>query len=450
MIREEVKKIIEENKKDFEEISDKVWEFAENSFEEIKSSELQADYLEKRGFRVERNIANMETGFIAEWGEGKPVIAVLGENDALPGLSQEAGIAEQKPLVAGAPGHGCGHNLLGTCAMEAACAVKEYMEKHGTKGTIRYYGTPAEEGGGGKVFMILDGRFKDVDCTLAWHPGTVWDVNKRALGVILVYFKFEGKAAHAAGNPEMGRSALDALELMNLGVQFLREHVRQGTYIHYSIINAGGSAANIVQPEAEALYMIRNPDLEYLNELYGRVVDIAKGAALMTGTKCLEPRINSAYAPIIPNSVLDDIQFENMKAILPLDYTEEELEFGKKFVAVGGTPNAEYPFETEAIMDQRVTCTDACDVSWVTPMSHIGGCTLARGTVGHNWAVVAQGKSDSAKRGMHATANVLANSAIDLMENPELVEKAQAEFKETMKDKQYKTIMENCTPSFRQ
>ena len=450
MIREEVKKIIEENKKDFEEISDKVWEFAENSFEEIKSSELQADYLEKRGFRVERNIANMETGFIAEWGEGKPVIAILGENDALPGLSQEAGIAEQKPLVAGAPGHGCGHNLLGTSGMEAACAVKDYMEKHGTKGTIRYYGTPAEEGGGGKVFMILDGRFKDVDATFAWHPGTVWDVTKRALGVIHVYFKFEGKAAHAAGNPEMGRSALDALELMNVGVQFLREHVRQGTYIHYSIINTGGSAANIVQPEAEAFYMIRNSDLEYLNELFERVCDIAKGAALMTGTKFVGPRINSAYAPMMPNAVLDNVTYENIKAILPLDYSEEELEFGKQFVAVGGDPKAEYPFATEVTVDKQFMCTDACDVGWVTPLSHFCGCTIAKGTIGHNWAVVAQGKSKSAKRGMHASAKVMANSVLDLMENPEIVDKAQAEFKETMKDKQYKTIMENCTPSFRQ
>ena len=378
-------------------------------------------------------------------GRGNSIIAIIGENDALVGLNQKADIAEQEPIEPGKPGHGCGHRLLGTAGMEAACAVKEYMEKNGTKGTIRYYGAPAEEGGGGKIYMVLDGRFDDVDLALSWHPGIMWDISKSAIGVVNSFFKFEGKAAHAAGNPEMGRSALDALELTNIGIQFLREHVRQGTYIHYSITNAGGSAANIVQPEAEGFYVIRSGDLEYLAEVYERVLDIARGAALMTGTKFVGDQVISAFASYMPNDTLDNVQLENIKAILPLDYTEEELEYGRKFLAIGSEPNADYPFAQDVSINKQLMCTDLCDVGWITPTSNFNGCTYAKGTIMHNWAAVAQGKSKSAKRGMHAAAKVLANSAVDLFENTELIDKARAEFNERMKGKKYRTLMEKCT-----
>lgn len=444
MIREELTEILERDKMDFEEMSDKVWDFAELCFKEIKSSEYQADYMRKRGFRVTMPVAKMPSAFIAEWGSGKPVIALLGENDALAGLSQEADVLEQKAIVEGGSGHGCGHNFLGTGAIEAACAVKEYMEKHKLSGTIRYYACPAEEGGGGKVYMVLDGQFEDVDSTLVWHPGTEWDITQQGMAIVSAFFKFEGIAAHAAG-AYMGRSALDALELMNVGVQFLREHVKPETYMHYAITNAGGPAANVVQATAEGFYILRQADQKYLAEVFDRVCDIAKGAALMTGTKFLGPQIISAYAPIMSNKTLDEVQYGNLKACLPVPYTEEEIAYGKEFVKVGTTPEEEFPYATEATCGKGRTCSDVADVSWVTPLSYFHGVTTAKGTIGHGWGTVAQGKGKPAKRGMHTAAKVLANTALDLFENPEIVEKAKAEFAETMKDKEYKTLMENCS-----
>lgn len=444
MIRDEVSEILEKNKPDFEEISDKVWEYAETCFKEVKSSAVQAEYMEKRGFRVSRGAAGMETAFIAEWGSGKPVIAILGENDALAGLSQEAGATEPIPVEEGAPGHGCGHNLLGTGGMEAACAAKEYMERKGIPGTIRYYACPAEEGGGGKVYLVMDGQFKDVDATLAWHPGNTCDITRSGLAVIHAFFKFEGKAAHAAAAHE-GRSALDALELFHVGIQFLREHVKPDTYLHYAIRNAGGSAANVVQPVAEGFYYMRSPDTEYLKEVWARMCDVAKGAALMTGTTLAEPEISSAYAAINPNDTLDNVQYENLRACMPIDYTEDELAEAREFVKVGTTPDAEYPFETDVTFGKNGSTTDVADVSWVTPLSYWHGVTTVKGTVGHNWATVAQGKTKFAKRGMHTAAKVIANSVLDLLENPELAAKAGEEFAEKMQGKKYESLMAGCS-----
>ena len=451
MIRDELKKYLEAHARDFEEISDKVWGYAETPFQETKSSELQADFMEKLGFRVKRVVSNMPTAFTAEWGEGKPVIAILGENDALAALSQKEDVTFLDPIQAGQPGHGCGHNMLGTGGMEAALAVKEYLAAHGLKGTIRYYACPAEEGGGGKVFMVLDHQFDDVDATITWHPSTMWDVTDHGLAILSAYFRFEGKAAHAA-LAEQGRSALDALELMNVGLNFLREHVRPGTIMHYSITNTGGNAANIVQQEAEGFYILRNADQTYLAEVYDRVCDIAKGAALMTGTTFKGAQIISNYANILPNDVLNNLVLENTKAMLPLAYTEEELAYGEKFKAVGTDPNNPKVFDDEVAIGRSMICSDVCDVSWVTPLVNLMGTTLAMGTVGHSWGTVAQGKSASAKRGMHASAEIMANSAIDLIENPELVAKAKEEFDEKIKNNPpYSTLMVNCSPEdFRQ
>lgn len=447
MIRDELNRILASAEKEFEEVSDAVWEYAETCFQETKSSRLQADFMEKKGFDVERGVCGMPTAFTAQWGTGKPVIAILGENDALAALSQKEDATQLDPIVAGEPGHGCGHNLLGTSGMEAACAIKEYLANNNMSGTIRYYGCPAEEGGGGKVFMVLDHRFDDVDATITWHPSSGWEITNHGLAILSAYFRFEGKAAHAA-MADQGRSALDALELMNIGINFLREHVKTGTLMHYSITNTGGNAANIVQQEAEGFYILRNRDQNYLSEVYERVVDIAKGAALMTGTKFKGAQIISNYANILPNDVLNGIVLENMNAVLPLDYTEEELEYGKKFVAVGTKPNAEKPFSNEYSNGGGMICSDVCDVSWVTPLVNFFGTTLAEGTIGHNWGTVAQGKSKSAKRGMHAAAKIMANSALDLFENPDLLAKAKAEFDEKIKkNPPYSTLMVNCKPT---
>ncbi len=446
MIRKQVHDIMAQSAAAFEDISDQVWGFAETCFEENKSSALQAAYMEQRGFRVKTGVSDMPTAFIAEWGEGKPVIGILGENDALASLSQQADQTTFQPVEVGKPGHGCGHNLLGTGGMEAACAVKEYMEQTGLKGTVRYYGTPAEEGGGGKVFMVLDHQFDDVDACFTWHPGSQWDVTTKGLAIVSAYFRFEGLAAHAAA-ADMGRSALDALELMNVGINFLREHVRAGTLMHYSITNTGGPAANIVQQNAEGFYILRNESQAYLKELFARVEDVARGAALMTGTKFVGAQIINNYANINANPVLDQINVANMKELLPLHYTEEELAYGQKFVDVGTKKDAETPYKLEGTYAESRICSDVCDVSWMTPLSHIFGVTLAQGTIGHNWMTVAQGKSSAAKKGMHAVAEIMANSAIDVMEDPELLKKAKEAFDESIKkNPPYETLMVNCSP----
>ncbi len=447
MIREQVKETIAAHAAEMEKISDEVWGFAETCFQETKSSQVQADYMESLGFRVKRGMSGMPTAFTAEAGEGRPVLAILGENDALAALNQEADVLERREIQAGTPGHGCGHNLLGTGGMEAAVAVKEYLEKNGLPGTVRYYACPAEEGGGGKIFLILDHQFDDVDATVSWHPGNKWEVVKKGLAIVSAYFRFRGKAAHAA-RPELGRSALDALELTNVGIQFLREHVKSDTIMHYSITNSGGPAANIVQEYAEGFYILRNPDQTYVREVYERVLDICRGAALMTGTTFLGPQLINNYANMNPNNTIDELTLANLKEIVPLDYTEEELAYGRNYQAVGSEPDKPGPYNSEIVVGDRHTCTDVCDVSWITPLSYFNGVTLARGTIGHNWAVVAQGKSPAAHRGMHAAAEVMANTILDLIENPEKLEQAKAEFERSIKENPpYDTLMVNVTPN---
>ena len=446
MIREQVRETIAAHAAETEKISDQVWGFAETCFQELQSSKVQADYMESLGFRVKRDIAGMPSAFIAEAGCGKPVLAILGENDALASLNQEADVLERRQIKEGTPGHGCGHNLLGVGGMEAAIAVKEYLEAHKLAGTVRYYACPAEEGGGGKVFLILDHQFDDVDATVSWHPGNKWEIVQKGLAIVSAYFRFQGKAAHAA-RAELGRSALDALELTNVGLNFLREHVQKDTIMHYSITNSGGAAANVVQEYAEGFYILRNPDQAYVRGLYERVLDICRGAALMTGTTFLEPQLINNYANMNSNKTMDALQLANMQEIVPLSYTEEELEYGRKFQALGAEPELPGPYSTEILVGDRHTCTDVCDVSWVTPLAYFNGVTLARGTVGHNWAVVAQGKSSAAHKGMHASAEIMANTLLDLVEKPEKLEEAKAEFAQSVKDKPYETLMVNCTPN---
>ena len=446
MIREQVKGFIAESAAELEKISDQVWGFAETCFQEVESSRVQADYMETQGFRVTRGVADMPTAFIAEAGQGKPVLAILGENDALAALNQEADVLERKQIKDGTPGHGCGHNLLGTGGMEAACAVAKYLKANNLPGTVRYYACPAEEGGGGKVFLILDHQFDDVDATVSWHPGGKWEVVKKGLAIVSAYFRFQGKAAHAA-RAELGRSALDALELTNVGLNFLREHVQKDTIMHYSITNTGGPAANIVQEYAEGFYILRNPDQAYVRELYERVLDICRGAALMTGTTFLPPQLINNYANMNPNNTIDELTLANMKEIVPLPYTEEELEYGRAFQKVGSEPDKPGPYMEEIIVGDRHTCTDVCDVSWITPLSYFNGVTLARGTIGHNWAVVAQGKSPAAHRGMHASAEIMANTLLDLVENPEKLAAAKEEFARSISENPpYDTLMVNCSP----
>lgn len=279
----------------YKNVSDRIWDYAETRFDEVRSANLLCKTLENEGFQVERGVANLETGFIATFGNGKPAIAILGEYDALAGLSQQAGSANYEPIIQNGNGHGCGHNLLGVGALAGAIATKQYFEDHNLAGTVKYFGCPAEESGYGKSFLARDGYFKDVDVAFSWHPGTVNAImHARANAVINATFKFKGRSSHAAASPHLGRSALDAVELMNVGVNYLREHIVDEARIHYAVTNTGGLAPNVVQAEAEVTYLIRAPKPNQVKDLYQRVLNCAKGAALMTETTVEEQIVDLA------------------------------------------------------------------------------------------------------------------------------------------------------------
>lgn len=456
MDKKELYAYIDENKGIFEELSDEIWEYAEISLKEHKSAKAYVTLLEKLGFRVETGLAGVETAFSGTFGSGRPIIGILGEFDALSGLSQKPGLAVHDELVSGGSGHGCGHNLLGAGALSAAYAVKKYLEEKGEgTGTVVFYGCPGEEGGAGKAFMAKQGIFYNLDAALTWHPDDSNQVTSGSyLSCIQVEYKFEGIAAHAAGCPHMGRSALDAVELMNIGVQFLREHMPISDRIHYSITDAGGISPNVVQPTAQVLYMVRSDTVLKAKNLLSRVEDIAKGAALMTGTT-LKRRFIDGTADVVPNSVLEKVMYENFcKTALP-EYSEEELAFAeelKKTYLTDGLPGFASNFSPEIaeIVDKNTNggkkaqndflmplfhsevtlpgSTDVGDVSWQTPTAQINTATWTSGIPGHSWQVVSMGKSGIAKKGMNLAAKVIAASAVDLFEKPEILSAAKAEF----------------------
>jgi aminobenzoyl-glutamate utilization protein B len=309
----DIVKWIDDNQAVFTGISDQIWAAAEIKFQERRSAAVLADALEKAGFTLQRGVADMPTAFIASYGAGKPVIAILGEYDALPGLSQDR-VPYQKPLVEGAPGHGCGHNLLGTGSLAAAMAVAQAIQAGDVQGTVRYYGCPAEEGGAGKGYMVKAGLFSDVDLALTWHPSVInASASINMLAVMQAYFRFHGKAAHAAADPYNGRSALDAVELMNVGVNYLREHMIPDARVHY-IITKGGGAANVVPDLAESHYLVRAPQMGQVQDLFERVKNIAQGAALMTGT-AYEVLFDAGFSNLILNDTIADVLNARMVAI---------------------------------------------------------------------------------------------------------------------------------------
>jgi len=446
--REEIARLVEQRREEWIEMSDRIWEYAESRFCEHKSSADQMEALEKLGFRIRKDIGGGPTSFWAEAGNGKPVIGFLGEYDALSGLSQKADLECHTPLVEGGNGHGCGHNLLGVGCLAAAVALKEYMEKNGVSGTVRYYGCPAEENAGGKAFLVRDGAFNDCDLALTWHPGGSTLVNTTgSLANFRVFFTFHGKSAHAAGSPHLGRSALDAVELMNVGTNYMREHMIDQARVHYAVTNSGGSAPNVVQAEAQVLYAIRAPKVHQVKELYERICKIAQGAALMTETQ-VEIRQVAAYSDYVGNAVLQDHLRENLKAFLPIDYSEEDLEYAKRFQTVItelDKVNLQAKIKRlsktmpKELLDRPIWdflqkdapsggSTDVGDVSWVCPTGWFHATTLANGTPGHAWQTVAQGKSGIAHKGMLLSAKVLAATALEFFTEPELVQKAKEEW----------------------
>ena len=454
--------------------SDAVWDHPETAFQEFKSTEILCELLEKEGFSVERNLAGIQTAFSGRFGHGKPVVGILGEFDALSGLSQESESIEKVPVCEGEPGHGCGHNLLGAGSVAAAIAVKEYLEKNGKEGTVVFFGCPGEEGGSGKGFMARDGVFDELDFAISWHPG---DQNEVSVGSSLanyqVFYRFFGTASHAAACPELGRSALDALELMNMGVQFLREHVVPEARIHYAITNTGGYSPNVVQPYAEVLYLIRAPKNKQVEEIYRRVNKIAEGAAHMTETR-VEIDFVKGCSNLVSNKVIAKKLWENLTELGAPEYTKEEMELAqaihdsvgescyesiekvaktcdketkKEVLAHRGEAMYRFvaPFDPVGIMS--FGSTDVGDVSWNCPTAQAYVATWAAGTPGHSWQVVSQGKSGLAHKGLIYAAKAMAGAAVDLIEDPETIKEAWAEMEETLEGDTYHCpIPDGCRP----
>jgi len=449
---------IENNKELIIEISDKVWEFAELGLIESKSSGLLVDELEKHGFKVERGIAGMPTAFTATWGEGKPVIGIMGEYDALPGLSQKK-VPWKEPLEPGKPGHGCGHNIHGTSGMAAAIAVKKAMEKHKKTGTIKFFGCPAEENFSGKVYMVRDGYFNDVNAVISHHPSTMNDVSLMScLAVNSVKFHFYGKASHAGASPEQGRSALDAVELMNMGVNYLREHVIQDARIHY-VIEKGGDQPNIVPPYARSWYYIRAPERDQMEFIYNWILDIAKGAAIMTKTEVKTEFLEGSYN-LIPNRTISELIVKNMREIGLPKYSNEDLKFAEE-IAKTITPEMKIAQlrkskrpRWERLVDKMVDnevpdpwgagevshgSTDVADVSWQAPTVEFGTATWVLGTPAHSWQAVAQNGVGVGHASLIFAAKVMAATVIDLLTNEDALNKAREEHEQRIGNKKYKS-----------
>jgi aminobenzoyl-glutamate utilization protein B len=426
-------------------LSDRIWDYAELRFQEFQSVEAQIGAIEAEGFRVTRNLAGMPTAFMAEAGSGSPIIGFLGEYDALAGLSQEAGVAAPRPTSPGGAGQGCGHNLLGAGSMLAAAALKEHLEASGLPGTVRYYGCPAEEGGSGKTFMARAGAFDDLDAAFCWHAAPFNAVmSVRTLANIQVYFRFRGSAAHAAGSPHLGRSALDAVELMNVGVNYLREHMPTDCRVHYAITDTGGISPNVVQAHAEVLYLIRAPDVAGAQALFERVQKVARGAALMTETE-VEVEVDKACSDVLPNAALELALYENLKRLGPVPFDEQDRAFAEAIQSTltpehirssielhgaevqDGRPLHDGLVPFDGTPQVRPGSTDVGDVSWITPTAQVYGACWAIGTPGHSWQVVAQGKTPAAHKAMIHAATALAATALDAIRTPDLLPRARAE-----------------------
>ena len=454
-------KFIEANRDMLIEISNKIWEFAEIGLEEYKSSELLIKTLKDAGFTVETSVADMPTAFVASYGVGKPVIAILGEFDALPGLSQ---VAEpiKKPLKEDSPGHGCGHNLLGVGALGGVLAVKEAIDAGDAKGTIRFYGCPAEENFNAKGYMAVKGLFDDVDITLTWHPFFLNMLNAMsAMALNSVVFMFHGRTAHAAGDPQNGRSALDAVELMNVGVNYLREHVIPDARLHYVITN-GGKVPNVVPEYAEVWYFIRAPERRLVDEIYERVIKIAQGAALMTETELEIDFLGGLYNHL-HNETVGNVIMSNMRKVGPPKFKQEDIEFAKevqKTISPGWIDGytrfipPDFMEFAMSILSQPLNkiilpvigkgktmpgSTDVADVSWVTPLGEFQTACSAMGSPGHSWQNTCTAGMSIGHKGMLTAAKVLVYSSIEFMNNPELVEKARKEFEKKTKDNPYKS-----------
>jgi len=444
--------IVEEKRDAFFGLSDRIWDMPETNYQEYRSAAEHVAMLEAEGFRVEQGIAGMPTAMMGEAGEGGPIMAILGEFDALPGLSQEAGVAQPSPVEDGGNGHGCGHNLLGSGSLMAAAAVKDYLARNNLKGRVRYYGCPAEEGGSSKGFMVRAGVFDDVDVAICWHPAAFAGVNNPiSLACNELNFHFTGRASHAATSPHLGRSALDAVELMNVGVNYMREHMPSSARVHYAVTDTGGHAPNVVQAKASVRYLVRARTLPELLTLVERVKNVAAGAALMTETT-VRSRIISGDANLVGNAPLEALMHANLERLGPPVFDQADHDAAKKFQETfspediassyhrfGLTPKkgqalSDLIFPPNAGDGTIAGSTDVGTVSWVVPTVQMRGATYAIGTPGHSWQLVAQGKLPAAHKGMEHAAKVMASTAVELLSNPELIAAAKADFDARLQD----------------
>ena len=467
MNKEEIIEIIDKNSDEIVEISHSIWEFAELSLKETKSAALYVEKLKAHGFEVETGHADIATAFSGKYvsGSGKPVIGILGEFDAISGVSQKAACTHHEEFVPGGSGHGCGHNMLGAASFGAAVAVKKYLEETGSDGTVIFFGCPGEEGGASKAFMAREGMWKSLDCALTWHPGSenqvITGTNNSCTQVL---YKFKGIPAHAAGDPENGRSALDAVELMNVGANYLREHMKKECSLHYAIVDGGGLSPNVVQPHASVLYMVRSVLVRDTLALQERVDKCAEGAALMTGTT-FERIFVDGTANAVPNTTLEEVMYSNMGYVPMPEYTDDELAFAAELDATC-PPSYEVP-GTGAQFDIAIRekvwelsehgkkslndflmpfysgnefepgSSDVGDVSWQTPAAQFNTVCFTAHSPGHSWQNVSCGASTIGDKGMLYAAKVLACSAADLFENTSLIEKARAEFTARLGGEEY-------------
>ena len=448
----------------FIDLADRVWAMPEVCYTEVRSATEHLAELRHQGFRITENVADIPTALIGESGEGGPVIAFLGEYDALPGLSQEAGVAEPRPIEVGGHGHGCGHNLLGSAALLAATAVKDWLGANKVPGRVRYYGCPAEEGGAAKTFMVRSGAFADADIAITWHPNSFWEVAVTpSLANTRADFIFTGRASHAAVSPHLGRSALDAVELMNVGVNYMREHMPSEARVHYALLDTGGIAPNVVQAHARVRYSIRDRDLHGMNELVARVHKIAQGAALMTETQ-MEMRIISAVSNVLDNTPLEQTLHRIMADLGPPHFDEADKAFAAKiratlterdiasvYHAIGMDPTdrplADFIVPLDAKRNPQVGSTDVGDVSWVVPTVQVHAPTVAIGTPFHTWQIVAQGKSAHAHKAMVQAAKAMAALGVQALGDPQLIAAAKADLrKRTARTPYVSPLPDNVAP----
>ena len=455
MNKHEIWEYVEEIESQFHTLSDQVWDTPETCYMEYKSMKAHISELEKNQFNIIKGIAGIPTAFVGESGSKGPVIAFLGEFDALSGLSQYSDIFHKKPIIEGGNGHGCGHNLLGSAALQAAVALKNWMAISKMPGTVRYYGCPAEEGGAAKTFMVRENIFSDVDIAITWHPGCIAGVVKgSSLANCRVDFTFEGKASHAAGAPHLGRSGLDAVELMNIGVNYMREHMPDKARIHYAIIDSGGISPNVVQAKACVRYVVRDETTTKMLELLNRVKNIARGASLMTETK-LKSKVLTGVSNLIYNPTLGSILQRNLDLIGPPSFSEEDYKYAAKMQATFDKKDLENTYlqaGIEPIADQTlgnkiipedanvlgmVGSTDVSDVSWVVPTVQLWGANYVIGTPFHSWQMTAQGKSSIAKKGMTHAAMAMASTACDVLQNKEIRDKAWEDLRKVLMTQSY-------------